>query len=143
MIPSLMNIFAAASNGLIGTSCSYPNSTFLTFPTWYHYLPSIWALASGAAPNAANLGTVCAPTIAGLSDIWLIVAAVVEILLRVAGLVAIGMMIYGGIEFITSQGEPEQTKRARETAINALIGLVIAIVAATLVTFIAGQFKSS
>ena len=51
------------------------------------------------------------------------------------------MVIYGGIEFIMSQGEPDKANKARGTVINALIGLVIAVAAATLVTFIAGRFN--
>lgn len=114
---SLLTNFAAA--------CTKPN--FLGFPTWYEYL---------------KLNTDCTPALGNIADIWLIVAAVIEILLRVAALVAIIMVIYGGIEFITSQGEPEKSNKARGTVINALIGLVIAVVAATVVTFIAGSFNS-
>ena len=145
MIPTLINFFAATpppTSGVIGSTCQLTSSNFLGLPTWYHYLPGVWSLGPGASPNAANLGSACTPTIAGLGDIWLIVAAAIEILLRIAGLVAVAMVIYGGVQYITSQGEPEQAKKARGTIIDALIGLVIAIVAATVITFIAGQFKS-
>lgn len=111
--------------------CAYKGGTFLGFPTWYHYLP-------GIQDTAGN----CTPSVTSLSDIWLIVAAVIEILLRVAALAAIVMVIYGAVEYLTSQGEPEKTSRARSTIINALVGLVIAVVAAALVTYIAGQFNT-
>ena len=111
----------------LGSPC--PGNEFFGFPTWYHYLGS----------NTVN-GT-CAPAISGLVDIWLIVAAVIEILLRLAALVAVVFIIIGGVEFITSQGEPESTNKARNTAIDALIGLLITIIAATVVSFIAGSIK--
>jgi hypothetical protein len=67
----------------------------------------------------------------------------VEILLRLAALAAIVMVIVGGVQYITSQGEPNNVTKARTTIISALAGLVIAVLAATAVTFLAGQFKTS
>jgi type IV secretory pathway VirB2 component (pilin) len=76
-----------------------------------------------------------------LTDIWLIVAAITEILLRLAALIAVIMVIVGGVSYITSQGDPNKTKQALNTIINSLIGLVISVAAATIVTFIAGRFS--
>jgi len=121
MIPQLISHLADA--------CT-PGGSFLGLPTWYAYL-------KGTTDSNGK----CLPDLSSLSDIWLIVAAVVEILLRVAAIAAFAMIIYGGIEFITSQGNADQAAKARTTLINAVIGLVIAVLAATLVTFIAGQFK--
>lgn len=73
------------------------------------------------------------------SDLLLIMLAVVDDLLRIAGLVAVGFIIYASISFITSQGNPEDTARARGTAINAIIGLVVAIVAVVFVSFIGNK----
>lgn len=108
-----LNNFASACSDLLG------------FPTWYCYLPQ---------------NTDGTPKINGLSDIWLIVAAIVEILLRIAALAAVAMVIVGSVQYISSQGEPDKTTKARTTIIGALIGLVVAILAATVITFIAGQF---
>jgi len=69
------------------------------------------------------------------------VAAIIEILLRVAAIAAFAMIVYAGIQLITSQGNPDSAAKARGTLLNAIIGLVIAVLAATLVAFIAGQFK--
>ena len=111
------------------TTCSLQNH-FFGITHWYEFLPG--------TPDGTGK---CIPQITALSDIWLIVAAVIEMLLRVAALAAIVFVIWGGFEFIKSQGEPDATTRARNTVLNALVGLVIAVVAATAVTFIAGQFN--
>jgi len=103
-------------------------TSFLGLPTWYEFLP--------INPTSGT------PQFQSLSDIYLIVAAIIDILLRIGAIVAIVMVIYGGIEFITSQGNPDKAKSARSIIINALIGLVIAVTAATVVTFIAGRFTS-
>jgi len=116
--------------GAPGDACKPTEGNFLGFPTWYHYLQ-----------GTVDANNNCVPGISGINDIWLIVAAVIEILLRIAALAAIGLIIYGGIQFITSQGNPDQAERARNTVINALVGLVIAVAAATLVTFVAGRFQ--
>ncbi len=114
-----------------------PGGDFFGLPKWYKYLHGVIT----PEPSLGVGGTVCTPKITGLNDVWLIVAAVIEILLRIAVLVAIAFVLYGGVRFISSQGQPEQTSKARQTVIDALIGLVIAVGAATFVSFLAGRFK--
>jgi ABC-type Fe3+ transport system permease subunit len=130
MIHFIPQIIAA-----VGDACTPHSGSFLGFPTWYKYLPGIEAF------NGKGQPTSCIPQVSQLADVWLIVAAFVEILLRIAGLAAIVFVIYGGIQYINSHGEPDKTNRARQTIINALAGLVIAVGATVLVTFFAGRFK--
>jgi len=127
-----------------------PKSSFFGFPTWYKYLKGDVQYLSfdgkvldPATDDVTGPGAIktCTPHLNGLNDIWLIVAAVIEILLRVAALAAIVLVVWGGIQYVMSQGEPDKTNKARSTIINALIGLVIAIGAATFVSFVAGRFK--
>lgn len=73
------------------------------------------------------------------SDLVLILLAIIDDLLRIAGLVAVGFIIYAAFNFVTSQGNPEDAAKARGTAINALIGLVIAMFAIVLVSFIGNK----
>jgi hypothetical protein len=120
MIGQIFQLFAAKP-------C--PGGGFLGFPTWYKYLPG------HTDPNTH----LCSPQIQGLNDIWLVVAAIIEILLQVAALLAVVMVIYGSINFIMSRGEPDKTANARNTIINALLGLAIAVIAAATVNFIAGS----
>lgn len=98
--------------------------SFLGFPHWYKYLP-----CNGDVPGITNI-----------NDVWLIVAAIVEILLRVAGLAAIILVIYGGFQYMTSQGEPAETTKAKNTILNAIVGLAISILAASIISFVAGRF---
>lgn len=69
--------------------------------------------------------------------VWLIVLAIVEALLAIAGLVAVAFVIYGGFKFITSQGIPDKIAKARSTILNALVGVVIAVLGSQIVAFIA------
>lgn len=120
---TLFRLFAA------GVDCKQ-GSGFFGFPTWYKYLP--------VQPDAHG---VCAAQISGLNDVWLILAAVIEILTRIAAMVAVGFVIYGGVLYTTSEGDPNKTTQARHTLINALVGLVITVLAATVVNFVAEQIK--
>ena len=126
---------AKASHPTIGGSCTPSSASFYGFPTWYAYLPSKYQLSSR--------GLTCSPTIKSISDVWLIVAAAIEILLRLAGIAAVFMILYGGVRYTTSMGNPEETASARRTIIYSLIGLLIAISAAFLITFVATTFGAS
>src|SRR4051794_29634540 len=103
-----------------------PGGSLLGFPKWYKYLKG------EITPDPGFGGNTCTPKITGINDVWLIAAAILEILLRAAVLLAIGFVVYGGIRYITSQGEPDKTKAARSTIISGIVGLVIAVTAAGL-----------
>lgn len=119
MITNLISQFAV-------TCTNGSASNFFKFPTWYKYL---------------KIDPDCSPRVSGLSDIWLILAAVIDILVRLGALLAVGFIIYGGFSYVTSQGEPDKTNKARSTIINALIGLVLSVIAAGVVSFVAGSIK--
>ncbi len=123
-------MFSFLMTHLADASPCKPSGSFLGLPTWYSYLPGV-----------TDANGHCSPSITHLTDIWLIVAAITEILLRLAALIAVIMVIVGGVSYITSQGDPNKTKQALNTIINSLIGLVISVAAATIVTFIAGRFS--
>ncbi len=116
---------SGAPSGL--QSCNPGSSNFLAFPTWYEYLPG----------NVTPTG--CQPSLSSITDIWLIVAAVIDILLRIGAIVAVGMVIYGGIMYTISSGNPENVNKAKTIIINSLIGLAISITATAVITFIAGS----
>ena len=115
----LPRIFAATCN---------TSQTFFGLPVWYKYI-KVTTNSDGSC-NFSKFSFW--PT----DNLLLIVLAVLDMLLILGGMVAVVFVIYGGIQYILSQGNPDNTKKARGTIINAIIGLVIIIIAATLVTFI-------
>ena len=100
---------------------------FLTFDPWYYYLP---------CPNGE-------PAITQLSDLWLIVFALVDDAVSVAAFVAVGFIIWGGFTYITSQGNAGAVSKALSTIISAIIGLAIAIFSIVGVQYVAGIFSNS
>lgn len=98
------------------------------FPTWYQYL-------EGKIDSTGR----CSPQFAFPDDSGAILLALVDIMLRVGAIIAVGYVIYGGVQYIISQGEPDKTTNARKTIQNALIGLVIASLATVIVTLVGRQ----
>ena len=110
----------------LAVACGHGN--FFGLPTWYMYLPGVTD-SSGA----------CVPQVTSLSDIWLIVAACLAILTRLAAVIAIGFVVFSGFTYLTSQGEPDKTAKARSALIDALVGLAISVMAAVIIGFVAGS----
>ena len=113
-------------------NCSKESSSFLGFPTWYKFLEPDGSsgeckltFPEDADGNQSLI--LAAPRI---------LLAVFEIILRIAGLAAVGFVIFGGIQYILSQGEPERTKSSKNTIVNALVGLAIALSATAIVNLI-------
>lgn len=66
----------------------------------------------------------------------LVALAIVDDLVRLAGLLAVVFVIVGGVKYMTSTGDPGKAKQAIQTIVYALAGLIIAIFAAAIVAFI-------
>jgi hypothetical protein len=115
---------AAPASSTVPSKC-VESVTFLKFPTWYKYII-----------DPASSGTKCELKFDPTTDIPKVLLAVFEIILRIGGMLAVGMVIYGGILYIISQGEPDKTKGARTTILNAIIGLVITMSAVAIVNVI-------
>lgn len=146
LLPSGSLLTPQSSSAATAEACGKAAGGFLSFPTWYKYLePSFEDLDGPTGPdpgectislpedNQGNQSVLLAATPIGL--------AIFEILLRIASLIAIGFVIYGGIQYIISQGEPERIKNARTTIINALIGMVITIFSSAIVNLIGNNIS--
>ncbi|MES2876056.1 MAG: hypothetical protein V4678_01145 [Patescibacteria group bacterium] len=68
------------------------------------------------------------------------VQAVISTLLVVIGIVAVIMIIVGGIRYTLSNGDASQIKSAKDTILYAVIGLVVAIMAYAIVNFVVSRF---
>ncbi len=71
-----------------------------------------------------------------------IIIRIVEILLAIAGLVAVIFLIVGGFRYITAGGNEETAESAKKTITNAIIGIVIIILAFVIVRVIANALIS-
>ena len=60
---------------------------------------------------------------------------VISLILLITGVLAVLYLIWSGIQYITSSGNPEKTKLARAGIINAVIGIVIIVAAYFIIKF--------
>jgi hypothetical protein len=127
---SFLSLFAAAD-------CA-ARPTFFGLKAWNAYLPYAYDNATGRCEVVFNtLGN------GHNSSFLLILLAIVDDLLILAGLVAVGYVIYAGIRYVMSQGSPDETAKAQSTLINAVLGLAIALIAVMLVSYLGSHLAGS
>lgn len=68
---------------------------------------------------------------------------IINIFSIIVGIVAVIMIIFGGFKYITSAGNQESVKSARQTLIYAIIGLVIVALAQVIVRFVLHETTST
>lgn len=86
------------------------------------YLAPSWALAafSNAKPQAGNLGNL---------EFGAALGRIFEIIIIVAGVAFVALFFVGGVMYLTSLGNEDGTKKARQLMLDAVIGLVIVVIA--------------
>jgi len=72
----------------------------------------------------------------GNTDIRIIIANVIRVALGFLGTIAVGLIIYGGWLYMTSQGDEGQIDSAKKVIINATIGLIIILSAFGIAQFV-------
>lgn len=69
--------------------------------------------------------------------------AIVSTLLFIIGAVSVAMIIYGGFRYVTSGGEASAVKSAKDTITYAVIGLIVAVLAYSIASFVIGSLDGS
>lgn len=69
-----------------------------------------------------------------------LVEIAVNTLLLLIGMVAVIMIVVGGIRYIASAGDSARVKAAKDTILYSVVGLVVAILAYAIVNFVIGTF---
>jgi hypothetical protein len=93
--------------------------------------------------NLTSVNGVCLPPseyttgIAASTSLTGFVLALVKILLSFAGLIAVVMLVLGGYWYMAAGGNEEMSEKGKKTIINFVMGLVVVILAYTIVSIIA------
>lgn len=124
MVASVVGVTAALPTNAAAAACrTDKDSNFLAFPTWYR------GLCENGTDNIKIEGGSPATTV------FVIALNLIDIALRIVGLMAVGYLVYGGFRYVTSRGSPDETKKAQDIILKAIIGLIIAILSAVIVSF--------
>lgn len=99
-------------------------------------------LHSGASIGSGNIKSIAQCNLPDEKDqpasvgLWDTIKNVIDWILAVLGIVAVIMVIIGGVNYLTSQGDPTKTKKGRDTILYGIIGLIIALLAYAIVNFV-------
>ncbi|HUO61870.1 MAG TPA: pilin [Candidatus Bathyarchaeia archaeon] len=92
----------------------------------------------GAVSGTASGSSICGAT--SKDDFSTIMHNIINTMLFVLGMIAVLMIVIGGIRYTTSNGDSAATKSAKDTILYSVIGLVVAIMAYAIVNFVVGRF---
>lgn len=56
-----------------------------------------------------------------------------------AGLIAVAVIVYGGIKYTMSQGDPGKMKQASQILAFAIVGLIVVLLAGAITAFLTGM----
>ena len=88
--------------------------------------------------------TIAPPTPpSGVSNLGLIetINKVSSAILAIIGVIAVLFLIIGGFQYVTSAGNPDSVQKAKSTILYAIIGLIVAILAWSVVKFVLGNLS--
>ena len=72
----------------------------------------------------------------GSDDLPDIIVSILNVIIGVAGFISVIWIIIGGVNYMTSSGDPNKTKKARDTILYACIGLIICVLSFAIVNFV-------
>jgi len=80
----------------------------------------------------------CVPP--GKNDIEILVGNAIDIALGLVATISLLFLIYGGITYTTSAGNPDSVGKAKSTILYSIIGLILSILAYAIINFVVDIF---
>ena len=71
----------------------------------------------------------------GSTSVTTVIVNIVNTIIGVLGIVAVIFIVIGGVQYMTSAGDPGKAKKAKDTILYACIGLVVAALAFAITNF--------
>ncbi len=98
-------------------------------------------------PKYVRVGPTCVPENtgsgpAGVKTLTELIAKVINYLLYFSGTIAVLFIIIGGFWYMTSSGNEEQAEKGQKTLLNAVIGLVLIVMAYVIVNIVVNTLTS-
>ena len=83
--------------------------------------------------------TGCTPPAGSKTTVDTVVAAAIDIFSVVVGVIAVIMIIVGGLKYVMSSGDSNNITSAKNTILYAIIGLVVVAMAQVIVRFVVSK----
>ena len=68
------------------------------------------------------------------------IQTVIQVAIIIVGALSVLFITIGGLRYILAQGDPQAVSKAKGTIVYALVGILVAISAQLIVTFVLGNF---
>ncbi len=101
------------------------------------------ALAANDLDLSGSLGDVGDETGLSDNDLTVTIGTLINIALSLLGIVFLALTLYAGWLWMTAQGDPKQTQKARDILVTAVVGLVILLSAYAISNFVIDQVQTA
>ncbi|HVE80551.1 MAG TPA: hypothetical protein VNA68_00175 [Candidatus Dormibacteraeota bacterium] len=99
------------------------------------------AFHEGKAHNEAHRGAAEVRPESAPQSLVNSIQQIANVLIFVVGAVAVLVLIIGGLTYVTSAGDPARIKRAKDTILYGVVGVVVAILAYAIIGFVTSNIK--
>lgn len=90
----------------------------------------------GLKATVSSTGGAIPNEVAGSSDIYGLIAAVVKIALSLIGVIFFLLIFYAGVNWMTAQGNSDKIDKSKDTIQAAAVGLIIVMAAYAITNFV-------
>lgn len=104
-------------------------------------MPAISFAATGT--DTFGLNPINSEVALGNSDLRVTVAKFIQVGLSVLGVIALGIVLYGGFVYMTAGGNEDKVATARKILVNGVIGLVIILSSWGITTFVLSKLSEA
>ena len=130
---AVMSVLGVAMLPMQNASAAGCESHFLGLPAWYDGLTEGDNCEIKSPKDDEDVK----------AYVWTIVLNVMGLITGLIGYLAIGFVMWGGIQYMIAQGDPGKVAKGKKTITNAVIGLVISMTASILSGAISGIVSSA
>lgn len=129
LVASIATSITLLPQDTYAAACEQPGQHILGLRAWYDGIATgdPCTVPSDAFKGEDNIK----------KNVWLVVLNIASSVLGVVGYLAICFVIWGGYQYILARGDPGKVVRGKKTIVNALIGLVVCVLASTISGMIA------
>ena len=113
----------------------------LSIATYFTLVPSTFAASiSICPPDGQGFGVLCDTTVLNFENI---VGTLIQLAFVLAVIIALGFLIWGGIQWILSGGDKGKVESARGIIVAALVGLVLVFLSYFILNIVVGFFTNA
>lgn len=98
-------------------------------------------VCSGSYPDSVKAACGCSKT--NSDKLPNVIINIINAVIGISGLIAVVFIVIGGVNYMTSTGDPSKIKKAKDTILYAIIGLVICALSFAIVNWAVGAINNT